>query len=269
MFREAHKLYVDGHEDQALSRYIYLAALGFEVANFNAAFILEKAKDLKHLKRATFFYSRSGKMDNSEARRKVGDAFYKVGDPISAVAHYILASKLSNPDPEALFNLGYAYESGIGLRKDLWSALDMYTACLSQGKSGKIAVGLAMTKVHFKIFLNTLLTLNSQKPRQSTLKSKSKSQKESDKLLSMIATLIITSLIYFYVNIFLPRQQRRTMEARNRVDDSASPETQASSSTLSVNSDSDSSSEAEFVAFRFQKCEESENIEANESDEVD
>ena len=52
MFKEAHRLFTQGHEDQALSRYIYLAAQGFEVANFNAAFILENSKDPSRFGRA-------------------------------------------------------------------------------------------------------------------------------------------------------------------------------------------------------------------------
>ena len=258
MFREAFKLYADGHEDQALSRYIYLSALGFEIANFNAGFILEKSKDPKHLQRAAFFYSRSGKMDNSEATRKVGDVFYRLGDPISAVAHYILASKLSSPDPEALFNIGYAYETGIGLRKDLWSALDMYTSSLAHGKSGKIAVTLALSKVRGKIFLDSLFNAKS---RNNARHQKSKTRKNDDKLVTMIGTLLITSLIYFYMNYFLPRQQQRqVLEGRTRTNQSESPE--STPAPLSVHSDS--SSEAEFTGFQFRKPEEN-----NESDDVD
>lgn len=264
MFRDAHYFYTNGKEDQALSRYIYLAALGHEVANFNAGFILEKT----HLKRAAFFYSRSAKMDNSEARKKVGDAFYKLGDPVSAVAHYVLASKLANPDPEALFNLGYAYETGIGLRKDLWSALDMYTASLARGKSGKIAVSLAITSVRFKLFLNALKNIHSLKLRPIL---KTKSKRESDKLLTMIGSLIITSLIYLYVNYFHPRQQRRVQEARDREgpnresNEPSIPETQTSNSSVH----SDSSSESDFTAFQFRRTTENQESVNSESDEVD
>ena len=266
MFREAFDLYAHGKEDQALSRYIYLAALGFEIANFNAGFILEKSKNPKHLKRAAFFYSRSAKMDNSEARKKLGDIFYKLGDPISAVAHYVLASKVANPDPEALFNLGYAYENGIGLKKDLWSAFDMYSASLAHGKSGKIAATLAITKLRVKMFINTLMNINTGKRRPNF---KAKSKHETDKLLNMIGTLIITSLIYFYVNYFYPRQQRRAEDSRNRVDEPDSPDNQIANAVMGVSDHSDSSSEADFTFFQFQQNAGTNDHEDSEIDEVD
>ena len=215
MFKEAERLFVNGFEDQALSRYIYLAALGFEVANFNAAFILESTRDPIHLKRAAFFYSRSARMENSVARRKLGDAFSRMGDDISAVAHYIVSSKSDSPDPEALFNLGYAYENGFGLKKDLWSALDIYTASLSHGKSGKIAVSLALTKVRVKLFFQNLKNMKSSslKKRKITLKSR----KRSDNTISMLTTLMLTGLIFWYFNYFQPRQQQRNGEREQAV----------------------------------------------------
>ena len=215
MFKEAERLFVNGFEDQALSRYIYLAALGFEVANFNAAFILESTRDPIHLKRAAFFYSRSARMENSVARRKLGDAFSRMGDDISAVAHYLVSSKSDSPDPEALFNLGYAYENGFGLKKDLWSALDIYTASLSHGKSGKIAVSLALTKVRVKLFFQNLKNMKSSslKKRKITLKSR----KRSDNTISMLTTLMLTGLIFWYFNYFQPRQQQRNGEREQAV----------------------------------------------------
>ena len=215
MFKEAERLFVNGFEDQALSRYIYLAALGFEVANFKAAFILESTRDPIHLKRAAFFYSRSARMENSVARRKLGDAFSRMGDDISAVAHYLVSSKSDSPDPEALFNLGYAYENGFGLKKDLWSALDIYTASLSHGKSGKIAVSLALTKVRVKLFFQNLKNMKSSslKKRKITLKSR----KRSDNTISMLTTLMLTGLIFWYFNYFQPRQQQRNGEREQAV----------------------------------------------------
>ena len=214
MFKEAHRLFTQGHEDQALSRYIYLAAQGFEVANFNAAFILENSKDPKHFERVLFFYTRSAKFDNSGARKKVGDAYYKIGDVVAAVAHYIEASRLESPDPEALFNLGYAYENGIGLKKDLWSALDMYASSLARGKSGKLAVSLAVTKVRFKIFLQKLKNFKALPPNYN-LKGKKLSfelGRDFESFKTLFLTIFLSSFIYFYFNHYLPRQQQQQQQ---------------------------------------------------------
>lgn len=217
MFKEAHRLFTHGHEDQALSRYIYLAAQGFEVANFNAAFILENSKDPKNFERVLFFYTRSAKFDNPEARKKVGDAYYKIGDVVAAVAHYIEASRLESPDPEALFNLGYAYENGIGLKKDLWSALDMYASSLARGKSGKLAVSLAITKVRFKIFLQRLnnLKASSQNYNLKGKKLSIKSRRDFENFKTLFLTIFLSSFIYFYFNHYLPRQQQQRQNNEN------------------------------------------------------
>ena len=291
LLKEAHQLYLNGFEDQALSRYIYLASQGYEIANFNAGFILEQTKELKHLQRAAFFYSRSAQMENSEARKKVGDAFSKLGDQISAVAHYVIAAKAENPDPEALFNLGYAYETGIGLKKDLWSAIDMYTASLSRGKSGKIAVSLALTKVKIKLLLENLKNPKTSKSKYR--KNSLKSRKESDKLTSMLFSLIIIGVIYWYLNIFQPRQQRLrraqnvqtvrqeiqnfsdNIKNSNSIDNSAeangSPEVVKRSPSIHSDSSSESS-KVEFTEFRFRhspKINSKEVDEKEKEDEVD
>lgn len=282
IFKEAHQLYLGGFEDQALSRYIYLAAQGFEVANFNAGFILEHSKDPKHLQRAAFFYHRSAQMDNSEARKKVGDVFYKLGDAISAVAHYVVAAKAENPDPEAMFNLGYAYETGIGLKKDLWSAMDLYTASLSRSKSGKIAVSLALAKLRAKLIFEKLK--NPRRSKSKYRKSELKPKKESDKVITMLITLLLIGVIYWYMNIFQPRQERLRI-ARNHVQnnvrhDSSSPESNnervlISEPVKSPSIHSDSSTEAsnvELTEFRFRRTPKttSHEVEENESmSEVD
>lgn len=279
MFKEAHQLFVNGFEDQALSRYMFLAILGYEIANFNCAFILEKSKNPIHFKRAAFFYGRSATMGNSIARRKLGDAYSKMGDHISAVAHYVIAAKAESPDPEALFNLGYAYETGIGLKKDLFSALDMYTASLSHGKSGKIAISLAMAKVRAKLFFNKLKEFNSPSKKRHGFKSR----KESDKIFLVIATMILTGVIYWYINLFRPQQNRNNNQIRPVERQPSSPVTVNSSResleqigertelgrSPSMNSDSSSSTTQveEFKEFHFRRSPVVNNEKENE--EVD
>jgi hypothetical protein len=283
LFKEAHQLYLKGYEDQALSRYIYLAAQGFEVANFNAGFILEHSKDPKHLKRAAFFYHRSALMGNAEARKKVGDAYSKFGDQISAVAHYVIAAKADSPDPEALFNLGYAYETGIGLKKDLWSAIDMYTASMSIGKSGKLAVSLALAKVRVKLFIEGLK--NPRVLKSKHRRSSYKLRKESDKIISMLATLLLIGIIYWYMNYFQARQDQNRNNQNDRQNNiqnqlrrhnTSSPEIFAEATTVkspSIHSDSSSEiSNVEPTEFRFRrspKTNSEENDEKEVADEVD
>jgi SEL1 protein len=49
MFMEAHSAYKDGDIDKALIKYIFLAELGYEVAQSNVAYILDQCKYIKRL----------------------------------------------------------------------------------------------------------------------------------------------------------------------------------------------------------------------------
>ena len=48
MLREAYKTYLSGDVDSALMMYLYLGELGYEVAQTNAAFILEEGEAFSH-----------------------------------------------------------------------------------------------------------------------------------------------------------------------------------------------------------------------------
>lgn len=253
-------------EDQALSRYIYLAAQGYEIANFNAGFILEKTKNAKHMKRAAFFYSRSAKMGNAEARKRLGDVYLKIGDSAAAVAQYLLSANSEKPDPEALFNLGYALETGNGLKMDLWSAIDMYNVSLVHGKSGKLAVSLAIAKCRAKLFLSNFSNYKSMESKKSKQQRRSSKRKDTDKLYYMLATLILTAIIYYYINYYQTEQQRQRqqqqlhLQRQNQVDsfieniNIISP-AQSNEGPPSIHSDSSSSPTevASVTEFRFRR----------------
>lgn len=197
----AHNYYTRGLHDQALSLYMYLSAQGFEVANYNAAFILEQSDDkLKHQNRALLYYHRSALLDNSASRKKVGDSYYLRGDVVAAVAHYVVASRAQPPSAESLFNLGYAYENGKGLKKNYFYALDMYNKALKSEKSAKIAVNLAIAKLKIKMIFDPLNYRGFDKM----------DTKDTKQHFLMLLTLIISALIYWYMNYF------HSIERRNR-----------------------------------------------------
>ena len=47
MFTEAHRLYSQGDVEASFLMYLFLAELGFEVAQSNVAYILEKGKHME------------------------------------------------------------------------------------------------------------------------------------------------------------------------------------------------------------------------------
>jgi hypothetical protein len=251
-----------------LSRYIILASQGYEIANYNAAFILERTKELKHLKRATFYYYRSAIMNNSASRKKVGDAYFRLGDHVAAVAHYVLSARSDKPDPEALFNLGLAYETGVGLNLDLWSAMDMYSVSLSHGKSGKLAISIVMIRLRVKIFVQSIRKYFN--PSFSKYERKNiKARKEADKTLTMLTTLVLICIIFWYFNYRI-RPEARALNNVNQNDrDTGNFEYNVQNSGSSGSSHSDSTDSLSRVReYRFNNSFIESNIDSDE-DEVD
>jgi SEL1 protein len=105
-----------GRQHQALIKYLWAAQMGFEIAQYNAAFMLDQNNDPDSYLRALMLYNRSAVQGNSKSRVKVGDYFY-YGRAVNAnyklaAMHYQSAEQDKNA--EAMFNIGYMYENGIG-----------------------------------------------------------------------------------------------------------------------------------------------------------
>ena len=85
MFTEAFHLYKQGHVEQAFMIYLYLAELGYEVAQANAAYIIDqmpyevsniyKTKDERY-KKALIYWDRSAAQGFHYAKIKLGDYYY-------------------------------------------------------------------------------------------------------------------------------------------------------------------------------------------------
>merc|ERR1711971_238893 len=81
LMMEAHADYRRGRYDEALLKYLLLAELGYEVAQSNAAYILDrKETELYNAeemwKRALVYWSRAAAQGYSAARVRLGDYFY-------------------------------------------------------------------------------------------------------------------------------------------------------------------------------------------------
>lgn len=85
MFIEAYNLYRQGHIEQAFMKYLYLAELGYEVAQSNVAYLLDQMpsqliniyhqKDERY-RRALIYWNRAANQGFHSARVKLGDYFY-------------------------------------------------------------------------------------------------------------------------------------------------------------------------------------------------
>lgn len=162
--------FTDYKEGKVLNSYIkysFLAELGYEVAQSNAASLLDNHELQKYYSsnesytRAFMYWSRSATQGYSVARVKLGDYYY-YGQGINvdyelAAAQYRLASDRS---AQALFNLGYMHEQGLGLKKDFYLAKRYYDQAADSSYDASIPVLLAKIKLYTVYFFERISELS-------------------------------------------------------------------------------------------------------------
>lgn len=147
---EASNDFDNGEYGWSLYNYLKAADLGVELAQNNAAWMLQhsygyygqRSDDL-----ATYLYKLSAAQGNSEALIPLGDAYwYGKGIDIDlrkAGSLYTAASKINHP--RALFNLGYMHQYGLGMPKDLHIAKRYYDQAMLAGPGAYLPSMLAAT----------------------------------------------------------------------------------------------------------------------------
>ncbi|XP_015597864.1 protein sel-1 homolog 1 [Cephus cinctus] len=160
----AHTDYREGRINEAFVTYALLAEMGYEVAQSNAAFILDRGEttiltEEEGLVRALTFWARAAAQGYSAAQVKLGDAHYygrgtKV-DYEAAASHYRLASE-QQQNAQAMFNLGYMHERGLGLAKDRHLAKRCYDLAAEASPDARIPVALALIKLSLLFGLDYL-----------------------------------------------------------------------------------------------------------------
>lgn len=153
---KAHAMYKEGRYVESFIRYAFLAELGYEVAQSNSAFILDRGEvsDLwnknESLIRALMYWSRAAAQGYSVARVKLGDYhYYGCGTRVdydAAAYQYRLASE-NQQNAQALFNLGYMHEQGLGLAKDFNLAKRYYDQAAESSPDAAVPVALALMKL--------------------------------------------------------------------------------------------------------------------------
>ncbi|KAJ8880540.1 hypothetical protein PR048_017010 [Dryococelus australis] len=156
---EAHVHYREGRSNEAYVTYALLAELGYEVAQSNSAFLLDKAGDIGlfpeegtngGLMRALMYWGRAAAQGYSAAQVKLGDYYYYgLGAAVDyelAASHYRLASEQQH-NAQAMFNLGYMHEKGLGMKQDVHLAKRCYDMAAETSADAKVPVALALTKL--------------------------------------------------------------------------------------------------------------------------
>ncbi|ETN67843.1 Sel1l protein [Anopheles darlingi] len=151
--------------EEAFMQYALLSEMGYEVAQSNAGFLLDREEvNLfknrgEELVRALHYWGRAAAQGYSAAQVKLGDYhYYGMGTLIDyemAASHYRMASEQQN-NAQAMFNLGYMHEQGLGMKKDIHLAKRCYDLAADSSVDAKVPVTLALIKLQLLFKLESL-----------------------------------------------------------------------------------------------------------------
>ncbi|XP_026332861.1 protein sel-1 homolog 1 [Hyposmocoma kahamanoa] len=160
----AHAAWRARDADSSLLQYLALAERGYEVAQSNAAFLLDNGEvqlfdEAERWARALQLWGRAAAQGCSAARVKLGDYhYYGLGtaqDLEAAAHHYRIASEQLH-NAQATFNLGYMHERGLGLAQDLHLAKRCYDLAADTSPDARLPAALALAKLNAATALSQL-----------------------------------------------------------------------------------------------------------------
>lgn len=172
---EANMAYENGDVELAALGFIGAAEQGYEKAQNNIAYILDPAKSrlpispwligqppkptlLDNPTLALMYWTRSSRQGNIDSLVKMGD-YYVSGigtelDVDKAVLCYTGASE-HHQSAQALYNLGWMHENGIGLTQDYHLAKRYYDLALETNEEAYLPVTLSLLKLRTRSAWNT------------------------------------------------------------------------------------------------------------------
>ncbi|KAL8687093.1 MAG: hypothetical protein Q9224_005254, partial [Gallowayella concinna] len=177
-FAEANSAYKDGDLETALVDYMMAAEQGYESAQANVAYMLDEYQSILSLdalipwrKRRTsllrntvlalIYWTRSAKQSNIDSMVKMGDYYLDghglVGGPDmeKAATCYQTAAE-THQSAQALWNLGWIHENGMGVEQDFHLAKRFYDQALETNLEAYLPVKMALVKLRVRSFWNTV-----------------------------------------------------------------------------------------------------------------
>ncbi|KAJ9668317.1 ERAD-associated protein [Coniosporium apollinis] len=177
-FADANAAYEAGDLETALVANMMAAEQGFEVGQSNVAYLLESAQPrfseklralLPFVKRrastlasdaalALIYWTRAAKQSNIDAMVKMGD-YYLLGlgtshpDTEKAAACYQAAAETMQ-SAQALWNLGWMHENGIGVEQDFHLAKRFYDQAYETNEEAYLPVQLSLWKLRVRSWWN-------------------------------------------------------------------------------------------------------------------
>ncbi|CAH2327946.1 sel-1 1 [Pelobates cultripes] len=204
----AYNSYKNGNANTAVVQYLLLAEQGYEVAQSNAAFILDQKEagvvgENETLPRALLHWNRAASQGYTMARIKLGDYhFYGYGTDVdyeTAFIHYRLASEQQH-SAQAMFNLGYMHERGLGIKQDIHLAKRFYDMAAEASPDAQVPVFLALCKLGILYALQYLKELNVKEMF---------SQVDMDQLLGPEWDLYLMTIIALLLGTVIAYRQRQ------------------------------------------------------------
>mmetsp|Transcript_19319 Transcript_19319/g.31640 ORF Transcript_19319/g.31640 Transcript_19319/m.31640 type:complete len:899 (-) Transcript_19319:54-2750(-) len=193
------RAFISGDVSDALLRYVHAAEQGYEAALSSAGWLFDRGpvskveqalgipppiasfssssnatrmsyrELLQHerLARALKYYLRAAEQNNLEAQIRAGDLYYfGMGTPVRydmALTQYRSAGKEGQSrHPQALYNVGYMYEYGLGVRQDFNLAKRFYDMSLHSHPDAYAPCALALARLWLHIKWNALRNYNFQ-----------------------------------------------------------------------------------------------------------
>ncbi|KAF2093448.1 HCP-like protein [Rhizodiscina lignyota] len=186
---EANAAWDDGDTETALIAYMLAAEQGFESAQANVAYILDLAQPrpyslpmllptlfstsvsvaktarsiLNDASLALMYWARSAAQDNADSLVKLGD-YYAYGhglpspDLEKAASCYMHAADgvpgVTPQSAQAMWNLGWMHENGIGMEQDFHLAKRFYDMSLETNTEAELPVKLALGKLRIRSWWN-------------------------------------------------------------------------------------------------------------------
>jgi SEL1 protein len=180
-FPEANEAYENGDLETALVSYMMAAEQGFEIGQANVAYLLDQAKPratvsslIPFVKQnaslatdaflALIYWTRSAEQKNIDSMVKMGD-YYLMGlgttpDQEKAAQCYQAAAETMR-SAQAMWNLGWMHENGIGIDQDFHLAKRHYDLALETNpREAYLPVVLALYKLRFRSWWNTFTNGN-------------------------------------------------------------------------------------------------------------
>ncbi|KAI9501510.1 hypothetical protein BX070DRAFT_179959, partial [Coemansia spiralis] len=176
----AYAAYERGDLDAAVLEYMRAAEMGYGVGQLNAALLLERAAKLcsyrdwdirdshaplesgkdnnampawSNRSCTLAYWTRAANNNMADARAKQGDHYYYgwgvEASAEKAAAAYLISAK-SDANGLAMWNLGWMYENGVGVKRDFFLAKRWYDKSIEVNEGGKLATNFSLARLFIK-----------------------------------------------------------------------------------------------------------------------